>query len=51
MVPLVLDGAQARSQWTPRASKGPYIMSNQVDLNTMGPLELDGTPGQEPVGP
>ena len=33
------------------ASKVPYITSNRVPLNTMRPLELDGAPGQEPVGP
>ena len=36
---------------TPRASRGSYIKNKLASLKTMGPLELDGSPDEEPMGP
>ena len=42
---------QAGPLRTPRAGRGSYIKSKLARLKTMGPLELDGSPGEEPVWP
>ena len=41
---------QAGPLRTPRARRGSYIKSKLARLKTMGPLELDGAPGEELMG-